>query len=111
MADGPKEQRSHPRLAVRAAFELTAPDERVVLQARNVSLGGAALACTRAQAGRFPVGSRHPIALTEGAADPIRTTALVVRHDGDGIAVRWIIGDPGTATALARLIEKLPPRR
>jgi hypothetical protein len=108
------ELRSHPRLSLRASIELHPSGERLVLTTRNLSLGGVALTAAREQVARLPVGSRHIVTLFDGAdphVEPVRTIALVVRHDGDGVALRWIIEDAKTAPALVRLMDHIKKRR
>jgi c-di-GMP-binding flagellar brake protein YcgR len=108
-----RESRLHPRVELVASVELQAGGmEPINLVGRNLSLGGMALLAGGTDLSGLRNGARVKVVLFDGSRggkglEPVKATALVVRHDPDGIALRWIIEDQRTLQQLGGLIAKL----
>lgn len=111
-----KEARQHPRVELVASVELTqGSGDGMTLVGRNLSLGGVALLAGEHDLSSLRNGARVRVTLFDGSKggagiEPVRATALVVRHDPDGIALRWIIEDQRTLQQLGALIAKIKAR-
>ena len=110
-----KNTRRHPRFELFASVELHQNQETVVLPARNLSLGGVSLAADGHDLSHFDNGSVIEVLIFDAFdehAEPVRSSARVLRHDPDGsMALMWNATDPDVAAALASLLQKLKPRK
>lgn len=113
MAPPPKkETRRHRRYDLLASVELRRGAERLVLPARNISLGGLYLSADGKDLTRIAVSDVVEVMLFDLADDgepAVHADAQVIRNDGKGLALSWASTDPVTAGKLAVLLERLNP--
>jgi hypothetical protein len=109
----PRPERRHPRFELLASVELHTGAETLILPARNLSLGGVFLGNDGHDLKRFRIGMTLEVLVFDGVDEekpPVRSTAQVVRHQPDGMALMWQSDDPETALQLAQLLETLKPK-
>jgi hypothetical protein len=77
--------------------------------ARNVSLDGIFVLTTPAELGNVAVGGvvHLSVVTTLGGTLSFHARAVVVRHDQDGVGLRWVRDSPGIEKAIASLLEAI----
>ena len=96
-----------------ASVAIKASSETMLLPALNISLGGVYLAADGHDLTGIALGSRLDVQVFDALDEhkrPVRLDAEVVRHDAQGMALRWLSVDALEATELARLMESLQPK-
>jgi len=104
--------RLHARYELMATVELHQGAETLVLPTKNLSLGGVYVSHDGHDLSHFTVGT--PIELvvfnvTDETTPSVRGGAQVVRHDKDGMALRWT-ENVQTQLAVANLLHALRKR-
>jgi hypothetical protein len=88
----PSDSRRHPRYELYASVELQGAGETLILPARNISLGGMFVDADGHDLSAFPIGAVLSILVFDAADESgptVRATAAVLRHDPEGIALKW----------------------
>ena len=104
-----QDERKHPRFELMASVEVHQGRETLVLPAKNLSLGGIYVAHDGNDLSHFEDGSPVDILVfdvSDETRPPIRGQAQVVRHDGEGMALRWVDGMQKPVSELLRAIMK-----
>jgi len=104
--------RKHPRYELYASVELHVGDETLILPARNLSLGGIFLGADGNNLETLPIGHQVEL-LVFNAGDEdspaVRAFAEVVRHDDDGVGLKWR-EDRETSKQIASLLHATAQR-
>jgi hypothetical protein len=103
----PDNQRRHPRYELLASVELHQGDDTLILPARNLSLGGIYLGSDGNDLSRFTVDDVIEVLVfdaTDEERPAVRAAAIVVRHDEQGMALKWMESSE-TFFALSQLLE------
>lgn len=102
--------RQHPRFDLSVSVEVRHGAATLVLPARNISLGGIYLAADGKRLNRLRVGDPVEVTvfdLLDEAKHVIRTTARVVRNEGQGIGLSWSTTDPVLAEQVTSILDRL----
>src|SRR5262249_41865880 len=107
MVEENPEKRRHPRQKLDGLIKVTDGEwtETLVLPAENVSLGGIWLSTAQSDQSRLKLGERYELLLVDEGRAPIRLSAKVARHDGEGTAFEWSEEDPHTRSLVEQLIK------
>jgi hypothetical protein len=103
----PINSRKHARVELLASVEIAAGGEMIILTVRNISLGGVYVFRDGHDLSGFAVGSRHELTIfTPGDTEKqLVVRGQVVRHDENGMALKWREDDT-SAMRLAALLGK-----
>lgn len=106
-----RDQRRHTRYELLASVELHQGDDTLILPARNLSLGGIYLGSDGNDLSRIEICTVVELLLFNAVNEddpPVRAAATVVRHDEEGVGLKWI-ESAETFFALASLLKALKP--
>ena len=105
--------RQYPRFDLSVSVEVRHGHTTLVLPARNISLGGIYLAADGKRLNRLRVGETVEVTvfdLLDEAKHMIRTTARVVRNEGQGIGLSWSTTDPVLSAQVTSILDRLSRR-
>jgi hypothetical protein len=87
--------------------ENTLESEATSRQARNVSIGGIFVALSGAELPKIGVGAVVHVAVTVGGAPSFEARTVVMRRDGAGLGLQWIVDSDRTRRAIESLMEAI----
>ena len=90
-----------------ASVEIAAGGDLIILTVRNISLGGVFVLHDGHDLSAYAVGSRHELTIftPDDLEKELVVRGQVVRHEPDGMALRWREDDT-SAMRLAALVER-----